>query len=479
MNLIQILLDINIGCLLPMALWMLGAFGLGWLANRLFGGNNKVDLLTQEVGALKLKHSSAVAGYDEKMSLWQSKFQNINTDYASLKEQYNLASIEAGRVEGLLADVGRLQQELTAAQNKPPVTVEKIVEKKVEVPVEKIVEKIVEKKVEVPVEKIVEKRIEVPVDKIIEKRIEVPVEKIVEKKTEDLTRINALLAEVGSLKTALGVANNKPPVTVEKIVEKRVEVPVEKIVEKPVDRIVEKKVEDLTRINALNLELEGLRKQLATANNRPPVTVEKIVEKRVEVPIEKIIEKRIEVPVDRVVEKRVEDLTRINVLNTEIEALKQSLVAANNKPPVTVEKIVEKRIEVPVEKIVEKRVEVPVDRIVEKLVEKRIEVMPRNSDERYYKTISRFFGKKILQDDLKLVEGIGPKIEELFHNAGLKTWAAVADSKPEKLKEILEAAGERFHMHNPATWPKQCKMMVEDEWAELKNYQQNLNGGKE
>ena len=41
-----------------------------------------------------------------------------------------------------------------------------------------------------------------------------------------------------------------------------------------------------------------------------------------------------------------------------------------------VEKIVEKRIEVPVEveKIVEKRVEVPVEKIVEKIVEKRVEV---------------------------------------------------------------------------------------------------------
>ena len=29
------------------------------------------------------------------------------------------------------------------------------------------------------------------------------------------------------------------------------------------------------------------------------------------------------------------------------------------------------------------------------------------------------YGKKIKQDDLKIVEGIGPKIEELFHAAGI------------------------------------------------------------
>ena len=46
-------------------------------------------------------------------------------------------------------------------------------------------------------------------------------------------------------------------------------------------------------------------------------------------------------------------------------------------PPVEkiVEKIVEKRVEVPVEKIVEKRVEVPVEKIVEKIVE--VEPPPR------------------------------------------------------------------------------------------------------
>jgi len=53
----------------------------------------------------------------------------------------------------------------------------------------------------------------------------------------------------------------------------------------------------------------------------PPVVVEKIVEKRVEVPVEKIVEKIVEVPVEKIVE-------------------------------------VEKRVEVPVEKIVEKIVEV-------------------------------------------------------------------------------------------------------------------------
>lgn len=89
------------------------------------------------------------------------------------------------------------------------------------------------------------------------------------------------------------------------------------------------------------------------------------------------------------------------------------------------------------------------------------------------------FGKKVNQDDLKLVEGIGPKIEELFHAAGIKTWKALSETSIERCKEILDAAGERFQIHNPGTWPKQCELMYEGKWQELKEWQDKLDGGKE
>jgi predicted flap endonuclease-1-like 5' DNA nuclease len=178
------------------------------------------------------------------------------------------------------------------------------------------------------------------------------------------------------------------------------------------------------------------------------------------------------------------DNSKLITANAKIDELTAALSLANSKAPQTIEKIVEKRVEIPVEKIVEKivekRVEVPVEKIVEKIVEKRIEVpMAASIAAKDYKALSGFFGKKIIADDLKLVEGIGPKIEELFHNAGLKTWAAVANTAAAKLKEILVAGGERFLMHDPTTWPTQCQMMVDDKWSELKKYQDLLDGGKE
>lgn len=88
-------------------------------------------------------------------------------------------------------------------------------------------------------------------------------------------------------------------------------------------------------------------------------------------------------------------------------------------------------------------------------------------------------GKKINQDDLKIVEGIGPKIEELFHNAGVTTWEALSNLSFEKCKEILATGGDRYNMHDPTTWPNQCKLAHEGKWAELKELQEKLDGGKE
>ena len=87
-------------------------------------------------------------------------------------------------------------------------------------------------------------------------------------------------------------------------------------------------------------------------------------------------------------------------------------------------------------------------------------------------------GKNIKQDDLKIVEGIGPKIEELYNAAGISTWKALSETSLEKMQAILDAAGERYKIHNPSTWAKQAKMAYQGKWEELKNWQDLLDGGK-
>ena len=81
-------------------------------------------------------------------------------------------------------------------------------------------------------------------------------------------------------------------------------------------------------------------------------------------------------------------------------------------------------------------------------------------------------------DDLKLVEGIGPKIEELMHNAGILNFADMAKADVEHLKEILREAGSRYQMHDPTSWPMQAEMAANGEWDKLKEWQDNAKGGK-
>ena len=47
-------------------------------------------------------------------------------------------------------------------------------------------------------------------------------------------------------------------------------------------------------------------------------------------------------------------------------------------------------------------------------------------------------------EDLKVVEGIGPKIEQLLKNDGIKTWRDLANANVDRLKGILDAAGDRY-----------------------------------
>jgi large subunit ribosomal protein L13 len=87
-------------------------------------------------------------------------------------------------------------------------------------------------------------------------------------------------------------------------------------------------------------------------------------------------------------------------------------------------------------------------------------------------------GKKIKQDDLKVVEGIGPKIEGLLQEAGISNWADLAAADVEKLNGVLAEAGSRYSMHDATTWPKQAQLCVDEAWAELEKYQDELDGGR-
>jgi large subunit ribosomal protein L17 len=81
-------------------------------------------------------------------------------------------------------------------------------------------------------------------------------------------------------------------------------------------------------------------------------------------------------------------------------------------------------------------------------------------------------------DELEIVEGIGPKIADLFRAKGINTFAALAATSVEDMKAILDEAGPAFMGKDPGTWAQQAQMAADGKMDELKAWQDELNGGK-
>lgn len=80
-------------------------------------------------------------------------------------------------------------------------------------------------------------------------------------------------------------------------------------------------------------------------------------------------------------------------------------------------------------------------------------------------------------DDLKRIEGIGPKIAGLLNDAGISTFAQLGKASKKKLADVLQAAGARFRLAKPDTWQEQARLAAAGKTEELKKLQDELKGG--
>ena len=80
-------------------------------------------------------------------------------------------------------------------------------------------------------------------------------------------------------------------------------------------------------------------------------------------------------------------------------------------------------------------------------------------------------------DDLTAIEGIGPKIGDLLIAAGITTFAQLASAKVSKIEEVLKAAGSRYSMANPGTWPEQAALLASGDYAGFEKLAEELDGG--
>lgn len=80
-------------------------------------------------------------------------------------------------------------------------------------------------------------------------------------------------------------------------------------------------------------------------------------------------------------------------------------------------------------------------------------------------------------DDLKKIEGVGPKTAEALAAAGLVTFADIAKASADDIRKILDEADGNFGAFDPETWPAQAKLAADGKWDELKKWQDELDGG--
>ena len=276
----------------------------------------------------------------------------------------------------------------------------------------------------------------------------------------------------------------KTGATVEKIKIVKVNVPV------PVERIKEviKKVEVVKEV---------------------PVVVYKTVVKEVEVvrevPVEVIKEITLVREVEKVVDKEVKvvDTKALTALQAKFDALRKKYDSGQSdikdlkkklsaKPKTIIKEVpVEIIREIEVVKQIDfsslqkmmkgmKTVEVSKKVIGETRTKKEGKIVSRKEVKGGSRTISKKVSSKTSgkKDDLTKIEGIGPKISGLLHSGGIPTFRALSNAPVKKIQDILNAAGPRYQMHKPASWPKQAGLAADGKWDVLKKLQDELDGGK-
>jgi|GEM_PF-705798 len=434
--------------------WLLS----GWFARRLKHGESPVEKIVE-----KTVNVEKVVDNPEHLSL-------------------------ISRLESENAEIGDLLAKITAFESAEPEMVETVVE------VEKIVEKPVEKIVEIEVERLVDN-------------------------PEHLERIKVLEdenSEIAVLRKKINILeNDKPEEVVEKVVE------VEKIIEKPVEKLVDNP-EHLKRIKVLEVEnlkisgleteikdwKQGLETEIKEWKQGPAINLKAAAAAGVEI-------------------KKEDDFTAIEGIGPKINDLihaegVHTFRKLSEMSPSDIRKILEKagpnyQMTRPgtwpdqahlashnrwsalkaLQDILHGGVysgisssaakgEGPGDvdnhdyvvRVSE--LEKQLDKYQKGSELNVKRAKAVGFNVTYKEgiNDFTVIEGIGPKINDLIHDDGIHTYSELALTDSTHIQKILDKAGPAFTLAKPDTWPAQSNFAAGNQWEALKAWQDVLDGGE-
>jgi large subunit ribosomal protein L17 len=80
------------------------------------------------------------------------------------------------------------------------------------------------------------------------------------------------------------------------------------------------------------------------------------------------------------------------------------------------------------------------------------------------------------EDDLTMIEGIGPKVARVLKDVGITNFDALSNADPVEVKNVLNEAG--LQMMSPDGWIEQAQYAAKEDWDGLEKLQDELKGGR-
>ncbi len=85
--------------------------------------------------------------------------------------------------------------------------------------------------------------------------------------------------------------------------------------------------------------------------------------------------------------------------------------------------------------------------------------------------------KKTMTNDLKVIDGIGPKMEEVLNGLGYKSYSDLAKAKADNLSKKLVEINGRYKIYDPKLWIAQAKLAAAGKWDKLNDYIADIKKG--
>ncbi len=84
----------------------------------------------------------------------------------------------------------------------------------------------------------------------------------------------------------------------------------------------------------------------------------------------------------------------------------------------------------------------------------------------------------LTSDNLQVIEGIGPKMDEVMKKYGVHSWKARSENTHDSLRAILDKENPKhYRIIDPTTWPDQAKLAHQGKWFDLIKMQKHLDTG--